>query len=271
MNNPLMFTDPTGEEWWNWLLGGALSGGAIPSHYLFKGAGHASTSWMAGFIDGMDGNGGGWREADARAHNSWKISKGLFIADEDGSDWDKFWEVLSRHTIQQPWTEMGNLYAHLNNNVGRIDVEYFHGATVIYDYSFMGKGGGVTLGSYITMDRYEYFSKNNKSGIKNKSDYSNLVLMHEYGHYLQSRQWGGARYGPNATFSSASFSDQQNIWVEQDANARSISYFETRMTENEILGFNNEYESQYYDARFVQNYFWPDNSSLYIINLIWSK
>lgn len=258
MNNPLMYTDPSGEKWWHWLIGGGLSGGGIPSLYLAKGIGHATTSWLDGVIDGMDGvafNGSSWREADSRAQNSWKISKGLFIADE-GSDWDKFWQVLSRHTWQQPMTEVGNLYAHFSNNYGSVDVEYFHGATVLSHRNY-DDGDGMSIGGYINLSKKKF-----DEGL----DYNNSTLLHEYGHFLQTRQWGLFSISSSVISlfnTSTDATNHKSLWVEQDANARTMSYFEDRMSTNEIKDFSY-INQKYYDDRYFRWWYLLMPSPLFI-------
>jgi hypothetical protein len=96
------------------------------------------------------------------------------------------------------------------------------GATVVenkYDDLFFNLGGlGVTIGSYINVG----------------SDPDDDLIKHEYGHYLQSKAAGLLylpKYGITSltTESSIGFRGNHNdFWVERDADARSVAFFDRK-------------------------------------------
>jgi hypothetical protein len=108
------------------------------------------------------------------------------------------------------------------------DVYYFHGATVVDHYSTLG--GAFTIGSYINAG----------------NECTNIDIMHEYGHYLQSQSVGPTyllNYALPSLINASQFSDTdpegQNkhnaFWVEQDADIRARNYF------GDPKGFNSQY------------------------------
>lgn len=249
LNNPLIYTDPSGEKvkWWQWLIGDVVSGGLISTYMasIYSLAlGRASMSWFIGSVNEDFGVG------KARFQNSWRISNGLFKADEDKSSWNQFWQIISRHTWQQPMTVIGYEFGIVANNIGFVDnVGYFHGATVLFN-QFMEGSSAISMGGYIMLNPAQ-------GGL----NYDNTLLLHEYGHFLQVRQWGGFAFVQAGLFSLASAGPEfrsvghhQNIWTERDANARTRDYFESRMTNPQILNFDNDFSfQQYYNWKFYRN------------------
>ncbi|MFH0756993.1 MAG: RHS repeat-associated core domain-containing protein [Bacteroidota bacterium] len=270
LNNPLIYVDPYGEAWWHWALAamglGIIPPGTAESYAATFGAKTANSATI-GFFDGLpDGFSKGFDEASRRANNSWDISMGLFQVDEtQGNDFNQFLQVVSRFTWQQPMTLIGYEYANFVNNTGKIDIKQFHGATVVVD---PGMGSAVSMGGYITINpRY------------GDIDYDNPTLLHEYGHFLQTRQWGGLAFIPGALLSIGSASDldlrstetHQGIWIEQDANKRSREYFDSFLTPAQKFKFNSKFSYQkYYDNRFLRNWLLPDWLLLYLYDVIWS-
>ncbi|MES2568115.1 MAG: SpvB/TcaC N-terminal domain-containing protein [Bacteroidota bacterium] len=210
-NNPLKYTDPSGDLlaiWDVWAIG------------FVKGA-------ITGLSNGTNWAKGGWNRANKGASNSAKLWGGLFQSDQSNKgNGRNFLEVVSRLTWQAPQTTLGMVYNQGINTVGNVDeIEYFHGATVVYGAAV--QGGGMTLGSYISLpgkgDGYEI-------GI----GYDSRTLMHEYGHYLQSKDVGIfylAKYaipslGPLAYIGFNKYEGAD--WTELDANSRSAKYFENQ-------------------------------------------
>src|SRR6056297_1436407 len=155
MNNPLIYTDPSGEFFIidDWVIG------------LVKGLFDKNKSESA------------WQSANRHAKNSAKIWGGLFTTNDNKNFWGRSWEILSRLTWQRPQTLIGFFGAHGTNMLGDIrNVDYYDGATVIQT----GSRGywGITLGGYITGSSYI------------KPDYKNSLFQHEYGHYIQSQKSG---------------------------------------------------------------------------------
>ena len=153
--------------------------------------------------------------------NDIKISAGLFTSDRNKNFWGQTWEVVSRFTKQLPQTVVGNVYSTFSNYAWQVDkVDYNHGATVVMGNNW-GNEGAATIGSYIT----------GHSGDLEAND-DNHTFQHEYGHYLQSQAVGWDYLFDYAipSLRDAMHTDSQlehnKFWVEQDANKRSIQYFE---------------------------------------------
>jgi RHS repeat-associated protein len=192
LNNPLKYTDPTGE-------------------FIII------DSWLVGFFKGLYTKGeSAWKEANRMAGNDAKIWGGLFVSDPNKNFWGRTWEVISRLTWQAPQTVAGFLFSQVSNIGCQIDnVNYKYGATVLSG-NFFGSGGAVTLGSYINGSR------------DLKADPNNPLFQHEYGHYLQSQEMGFAylsRVGFPSLMSANGDGKHKYQPFEQDANRRAFKYF----------------------------------------------
>lgn len=228
LNNPLRFTDPTGERWKWWALGIAdiLTGGSLSFTASVKMMNSFAGAVGQSFVNAMAFS------DNKKASNTFRIWGGLFKTDPDLNFSDRAAQIFSRFTIQDPMTTIGYFAAQGYNMFKQnVDVESFKGATVIYDYHF-NDGGAFSTGGYIFMDRYEYYNGSQSSTL-NKTDFSNSMLVHEYGHYLQTQDKGGVLTLPSSIFSlgdaavnSARVHDK--LWLERDANARALSYFSGR-------------------------------------------
>jgi RHS repeat-associated protein len=249
LNNPLKYTDPTGEKWkwWQWGIADILTAGAASTTaaaVVTTAAAKAFNSYHFGLLggDGFDG-------AADRAKNAWKISMGLLQTDSDKKPFHQAWQVFSRFTWQQPITAVGYEFANMYNNWTRLDnVEYFHGATVLISGSMRS---AISLGGYIVMNP-------GYGGI----NYDNTTLLHEYGHFMQTRQWGGMPTLASSIFSGLSAgpdwrsnSEHKNIWTEKDANARSLSYFNDRLNNTQIWNFTSGHPVEYNDNYLFRNWF----------------
>ena len=202
MNNPLKFTDPNGE---------------------------LALHWLVGFVDGFFSTGSGrwsagWKEANKRADNDARLTTGLLQTSDYKPNGEKrkwyspgrAWQLISRFTWEAPQTTVGFVFNKAANLVGGVEeVEFFHGAT----YSVMPSLGGsaVSLGSYISaspvsMDPQQHIEATTRG----------YITMHEYGHYLQSQE-----YGPLYLFKVGLPSALGNgSWTEHDANQRASKYFQ---------------------------------------------
>ncbi|MEL6671844.1 MAG: FG-GAP-like repeat-containing protein [Bacteroidota bacterium] len=208
-NNPLSYTDPSGEFFVidSWLVG-----------------------FISGLINGAPGNrwNNAWNEANLRAGNDLRIWGGLFASDPNRNFFGRAWEIISRFTWQSIQTTGGFLTAHAYNTFGlgggvrRVD--YQNGATVL---TTGNRWGGIALGSFIIGDNTMV------------ADPNNPLFQHEYGHYLQSQEMGPAYFARIGIPSviSASTDPGNHDWhpVEQDANRRAFLYFNER-----IPGFQDD-------------------------------
>ncbi|MDL2224461.1 RHS repeat-associated core domain-containing protein [Bacteroidales bacterium OttesenSCG-928-M06] len=189
MNNPLIYTDPSGEFIFGYFTG-FFKG-------LFKGKNPFKEGWKGGV-------------------NEVKIWGGLFVSDSNKNFGGRLWEVVSRFTWQLPQTLIGTAYSHISNYAGQVDkVDYWGGATVLKGNNWDKKA--VTLGSFIIGDRTI------------AADPHNPLFQHEYGHYLQSQSmgWGYLTKVGLPSLFSAGKEDGTHRYksFEQDANRRAFIYF----------------------------------------------
>ncbi|MFT3740239.1 MAG: RHS repeat-associated core domain-containing protein [Breznakibacter sp.] len=234
LNNPLKYTDPSGEKWWHWLLGDVFTGGAVSMFGSTNTAIVISTTFantvaqtsVSSFFN------------TNQSSNSWEIWNGLFKTDPNLSGGNRLEQFLSRFTWEAPQSLLGYAASDIHNLFGGVkSVDYYGGATVIETYS--ESWGGFTLGSYIVGHR----------GIA--ADPNNRLFQHEYGHYLQSQSSGWfylSKYGiPSAL--SKNGTDHSLHPAEQDANVRAFRYFNKYVTGyagwnhnvrtgNPIVGYN---------------------------------
>jgi len=202
LNNPLMYTDPTGE------------------FFIID-------SWIVGLFSG------GIKEANKRASNDIKIWGGLFQTDSDKNFVGRLWQLVSRFTWELSQTIMGFYYTQGRNLGGNVDrVDYYGGATFATKEN-ASKNNGLSLGSFINM--------NNRDRIEGSFDkyiLTNPMYMHEYGHYIQS-QYYGPFYLPfigipslfSAAFSKQVQGEPDGVythsfrWYEMQANLYAEGYF----------------------------------------------
>ncbi|MGB3180744.1 MAG: RHS repeat-associated core domain-containing protein [Cyclobacteriaceae bacterium] len=214
-NNPIINIDPDGE----------LFIQAIARTFV--------VNTIASFIkSGVQAiNEGDWSRLDptlqgTTINHSLRITGGLFQTDSDKSILGRIWQFGKRFTWQGITTTLGYQSATITNLVKDLDrIDYFHDSTVIYE---QGLGNGAfSLGGFITMDRED------RNGNRRNTDYGNALLIHEYGHYLQEQAFGpltvfsGLNSGLSANdlFEWNTTGDHDQAWFEQDANARSLRYF----------------------------------------------
>jgi hypothetical protein len=282
-----MYVDPDGEKWWHWLLGDVLTGGVFSGTALLTAhnvsslgiglAGFASTVpatpgifpgtafavgvsgfTMAGAVAGIGfgnavantllaGIGSIWEgNFGERVGNAWKLYGGMFITDKSLNFFQRYWQFMSRYTWEMPITAFGQAWHGVANafSPGDVNVGYFHGATVL-QAEWMDHQG-VTVGSNITIGYDD-------GGI----DAGNPTLLHEYGHYLQTRTYGAIPW-LNMALSSITTPDGEhwNSWTEQDANYRSMRYFQNKITPEQYGKFLTRYEGYFqpYNYRFWFSY-----------------
>ena len=226
MNNPLMYTDPSGYKWKIFkkignavcaaakavasvatTVGKAVVSAAVDVAAITTGVPLALAATAVSSVVGVGqvifSGGKNW----TILKNDVKIARGLC----NGSPG----QILSRFTWELPQTIVGYVASQGFNMIGDVkDVYYFHGATVVNHYSSLG--GAFTIGSYI----------NAGNGSTNQD------IMHEYGHYLQSHSVGPSylfNYAlpslVNARETPQGNNEHNAFWVEQDADIRARNYF----------------------------------------------
>ena len=223
LNNPLMYTDPTGE--FVFLVLGAIG------DFL-----NNLSNWIQSGFDMK-------YQCEWNAMKTgWEVDKGWFRGDLK--------QIISRFTIELPQSLLGYVVTGMAAANGHIkEVTNLDGATVAESYR--EDWGAITFGSFI------YGQKDIKAEV------GNSLFMHEYGHYLQSQDMGlsylfeiGMPSLYSAIFSKKIPDDPYNrkthtfFWTETDANTRSSWYFYSRYGGNWDYNYypiNEKYETYWYN------------------------
>ncbi len=225
LNNPLRYTDETGE-----FLGTIITtliqlpiaivkGVIIPYFVSFN-----DSSKAGKMVDSA------WKEFGQRVANAAKIDAGLFAWDKHRTIAGNLFSYVSRFTWESKQTVLGNFVSHFRNNFWRTNVEYYHGATLV-NRNGHRNGWGVTLGSYINGYNLEADPQKERT------------FAHEYGHTKQSKVLGPlylSLVGIPSVVGSISddigLSDHHREWYEVWSNQMSYNYFdrhnETAITSN---------------------------------------
>lgn len=147
-----------------------------------------------------------------RTINSFKINMGMYKGN--------ILQVASKWTYGAFNSFVGNLVAESYNTIGRVDhVTYLDGIVAL--------GGATSGSSAVTIGHYTMGPEGYKA------DWRDNLFVHEYGHYIQSQQWGGL-FLPvigAASLISAATSDSythKERWYEMDANRLSAKHFNKR-------------------------------------------
>ena len=193
LNNPINYTDPTGELFGidNFIIG----------------------FWTGLFKGGLDrAFSEGWKSMK----NCYKIRLGLFKSGHS-SFLKQVFEVGSRFTWQLPQTVLGYAWAETNNTLGFVkDVDYYGGATIVRT-KMISSSVAVTMGSYIV------------GGSHLVADPRTELFQHEYGHYLQSQKWGPLWVSVFGVPSIGSMifdkANHDRFYTEVDANNKAFEYF----------------------------------------------
>ncbi len=170
-----------------------------------------------------------------------------------------------------PQTLVGNIWSSARNLAGLVDqVKYFKGATyVINDNS--SKYRGITLGNYINMDIKREYTKEKYEPSWNGGKFTPAVddmMMHEYGHYLQS-QMIGLFYLPAAGLPSLlnrigwiGTSDKDYFYTEKWANNLSFDFFDSPVDKWDLEKY--PVDNLLYDAhKAVQHHICTQHSSVF--------
>ena len=244
LNNPLIYTDPTGEKWWKkpwvWALADILTGGAvsISASTTFISASvtantFASTavptellvSWFKGFDDPT--------AAAQRVQNTFKLVGGLFKTDENANFGERAWQLISRHTWENIQTFGGLGYSSTRNMLGHVSrVDYLGGNTWVTREND-SKDQAFAFGNYVNVSISDEIGDS-------FTDYvlDNPWLMHELGHTVDSRVWGPLYLFAVGIPSVISFNNDDPIsgdpygrsthdvhWAEMRANRHAAKYF----------------------------------------------
>jgi hypothetical protein len=146
----------------------------------------------------------------SKTQRAWEIDKGLFTGN--------FFQVLNKWTWGLPNTIIGNATGHTLNVWGAVDrVTHSNGAVAL---------SGVTPGnSAFTIGNY-IFGPDNFT-----ADWRDHLFVHEYGHYIQSQQFG-IFYLPIigatslASASGLGGNEHKTRWFEVNASKQGAEYFD---------------------------------------------
>ncbi len=272
LNNPMLYTDPTGDFFWlPIIIGAALYATAnTVIHYnngdihdIWDALGYfaqgavtgavAGATWSIGIAGVASGSlaaqiGGGAilagkginaistiASAASDVENAGKILMGRAYTDKnlDGDFLSPIIQGVSRYTWEGFQTWVGYNYTQFRNTAGKVDrVDYLGGATFATNEK-AGKNNGVTMGNYININ------------IKDKveGDFTSYALtaheglyMHEYGHTVQGQHYGPffLPYIGIQSLLSANKHDgkHKSQWYEREASAYARKYFSEYYGEN---------------------------------------
>jgi RHS repeat-associated protein len=259
MNNPLIYTDPSGEAWWHWLLGIASFGmiSFEPLSFLNTisvtlGTAATTAGVTAAMVPVTAGMFAGTansidlaiipgifvtnpQRGAKRLKNSLKLLGGLFVVDENRGFWENAGMLLSRWTWENIQTWSGYGYSSSQNIFDNIDrVDYFGGATFATNEN-AGCNDGISLGNYININ-----IRDEITGSFDERVLSDPLFMHEYGHTIDSRLFGFSylfAIGIPSIFSANKAKNDPSYhhyeyWTETRANRRAEKYFKKHFNIN---------------------------------------
>jgi hypothetical protein len=227
VNNPLIYTDPTGEFFWLPVIIGAVLYGTANTvihynngdiHNFWDGLGYfaqgavtgavVGATWSLGIAGVTSSNTlaqvGGWAILGGKGinavstiasfiknpENAGKILMGRAYTDENRSFLGGIWQGISRYTWEGLQTWVGYNYTQARNASGKVDeVQYFGGVTFAIDENVTKFNGwrGVSLGNYINAKIPGELDRDHPGGWI----YSEGGLFwHEYGHTKDSQIFG---------------------------------------------------------------------------------
>ena len=248
LNNPLKYYDPDGEFF---LL--SIVTGFVKGVYNFM---TGKDNWLSPFTT-----------AYKYGTNDLKISWGLFKGN--------FKQIVTRWTWELPQTILGYGYSEFRNLGGFVDhVRYFDGATYVINET--GKENGITLGSFININSPNPIPEDNGKF----APYKDPLYMHEYGHYLQSQEYGlgylfsvgvpslisakdagrSIIYNEDLSVNNVNTISSHRIkWYETSANAKAYNYFKHYGVEWDFRNYPinwhpyNNYSNLYYYEKYNIN------------------
>ena len=159
--------------------------------------------------------------------NETSIIKGMFASDNKAF-WKQVGDVASRFFWQQPQTFLGTATAFAFNRLGVVEsVDQLYGATTITTKGILGNKGECIGKGALFGDNWGITIGNTIIGGNNlAADPNNRFFQHEYGHYLQSQDFGPLYlFGVGLPSLSSHGNDHPTACVELDANYRAFNYF----------------------------------------------
>jgi hypothetical protein len=193
-----------------------------------------------------------------KTNNALKIDMGWFKTDTKRTFGGQVWQLFSRFTWEMPQNDLGNLFSHGRNISGNVtDVTYYGGVTLVNQYAPDKLGWGLTLGSFIN-------SRN--ASIDPKDGPMFELFRHEFGHTLQSKEFGplylpkvGLPSLMSAVFDELGLNNHNLSWFETDANRQALRYFNNHdaatldPAQGGILWNSDDI---HYPTKYKANWFW---------------
>ncbi|MBQ3636703.1 MAG: VCBS repeat-containing protein [Bacteroidales bacterium] len=260
LNNPLKYTDPTGKKWWHWLLGVSLLDPITTTVTLTNAVSTASVTGLADFsttqVLCLTPAGTALTAAipaknyGNRVVNAAKIDFGMYKTDSDLKPGRRFWQFLSRTTWEGKQTYAGLCYSHGKNIAGCVNrVDYYGGATFCTNENSSRVNGenGITMGNYINININDCINTRFSAYVTRAH---NGIYMHEYGHTLQSRNYGIfylPYIGPRSLLSATFSSDHSEKWYEREASAYARRYFGDDVWTSGIIKYHPSWGFLCYD------------------------
>jgi RHS repeat-associated protein len=256
VNNPLKYTDPSGDFFWIPVIAGAVIYGVWNTavhmergdiHNFWDGLGYfaqgavvgavAGATWSLGIGGIAAGNTwaqiGGWTIMTAKGisaistvasgirdpENAVQILMGRAYTDENRGFFGAIGKGISRNTWESIQTWVGYNLAQIRNASGKVDeVEYFGGVTFAIDENVSDFNGwlGASYGNYILAKTPGELDRNHPGGWMFSEG---GLFWHEYGHTTDSQIYG-LSYLFTIGISSAGGAD----WTEIRANRWAANY-----------------------------------------------
>ena len=248
LNNPLKYTDPSGEKWLPWVIGAFLldpvSFCVTACATATAGIGLFTTVTASGlmpFQGTLFAISIPTKNYGKKISNAFQIDVGMFRA-------KNFWHWNSRYSWESLQTGVGNMYSHVRNIFGKVDrVDYYDGATFCVDENNKDdKNNGITLGNYININIDDAINSDFETYLK--TSHSGL-FMPEYGLTIQGRRYGlaylfyiGIPSLISAKNSVSYYTLKQNLtsthkqkWYEREASRYGRDYFKCWTTTMEDI------------------------------------
>jgi len=265
LNNPLIYTDPTGEKWWKWALGAAaflidpistitaVTSSAAVTATTVGVSSYATTIantpllFFGGAID-QD-----WARGRQLVTNSWRINNGLFYSDPNQNFLGQTWQLTSRFTWEGIQTHVGYGYTQFRNSIGRVSrVDFFGGATFATQEN-ADKRDGVSLGNYININIRNRITGNFEDWVLR-----NPLYMHEYGHTFDSRIYG-LSYLFAVGIPSLTSASRNTLIVRRDADGNDLN--PNRLETHDVFWAEtraNRHAERYFRRYYGINWNFPD-------------
>jgi hypothetical protein len=200
----------------------------IPTSFAFHGIKHLKTvreDLKSGVSEGS---------VHKELENFFKIEYGNFLTDGNLSNKSRAWQLFSRHTWEGLQTSAGNSYSQVRNVFGKVDrVDYLGGATFVTNENASGKKRGISFGNFINLKINDEITGGFEARVL-----KDPLFMHEYGHYIDSQDFGGAyllAIGTPSLISALNnepaIGEPANVtthdfrWYEMRANRNAARYF----------------------------------------------